>query len=94
MTFGTFLVTFGLAGVSLLLGVTVGTFWLSNQIRDLGFWFFALLFMGLVGAVVTSYSPIVQPLWLHYVLIVLTPFVLGIVGLSLLIGRGGAVKGE
>ncbi|WP_435748726.1 hypothetical protein [Microbacterium sp. PMB16] len=41
-----------------------------------------------------SYHPIVEPLWLHYVLIVLVPFVLGFLGLSLLIGRGSGRESE
>lgn len=94
MTLGTFLITFGLAGASLLLGVIVRSFWIGNEVRETGFWFVALLFMGGIGAVVTSFDPVVQPLWLHYVLTVLGPFILGFVGLSLLIGRRSGGESE
>lgn len=87
MTFGMFLVAFGVAGISMILGVIVRTFWISNRVNGAGFWLLALLFMGGIGAVTTAYNPVVEPLWLHYVLIVVAPFVVGFIGLSVLIGR-------
>ncbi|MFT4158110.1 MAG: hypothetical protein QM630_09345 [Microbacterium sp.] len=94
MTFGTFLITFGVAGISLILGVIVRTFWISSRVNGAGFWLLALLFMGSIGAVITAYSPVVEPLWLHYVLIVVAPFVVGFIGLSVLIGRRPAADEE
>lgn len=94
MTFGTFLVAFGVAGTFLILGAMIRTLWISDHVRGVGIWLMALLFMGGVGAVVTAYSPVVEPLWLHYVLIVLTPAIIGFVGLSVLIGRGSTTGQE
>lgn len=89
MTFGTFLTTFGVAGAFLMIGAMVRTLWISDQIRAVATWLLPLLFMGGIGAFVTSYHPVVEPLWLHYVLIVLCPFAVGYVGLALLLrGRG------
>jgi hypothetical protein len=94
MTLGMFLVAFGVAGISVILGVIVRTFWISNRVNGAGFWLLALLFMGGIGAVTTAYNPVVEPLWLHYVLIVVAPFVVGFIGLSVLIGRRPAGDDE
>lgn len=94
MTFGTFLTTFGVAGASLMIGAMVRTLWITDHVRAVATCLLPLLLMGGIGAFVTSYHPIVEPLWLHYVLIVLCPFVVGYVGLALLLRGGGVVDDE
>lgn len=88
MSFGTFLITFGVIGIWFLLGVMTRTLWLRDDVHAVRTWSGPLLFMGGIGAFTSSYHPIVEPLWLHYVLIVGIPLVVGYVGLALLIGRG------
>lgn len=65
-----FLIVFGVVGASLLLGAMTRTLWLSDDVKAVGWWSGPLLFMGGVGAFTSSYHPVVEPLWLHYVLIV------------------------
>ena len=43
MTFGTFLMTFGLIGASLLVGVIVRTFWIADEVQGVGLWLVVLL---------------------------------------------------
>ncbi|MFJ4223699.1 hypothetical protein [Microbacterium sp. NPDC089695] len=81
-------------GTSLILGMMMRTLWVTNRVRAVGLWLLPLLVMGALGAFVTSYRPIADPLWLHYVLIVGCPFAVGFVGLALLIGRGSADERE
>lgn len=92
MSFGTFLITVGVAGTSMMLGAMVRTLWITDRVRVVGRWLLPLLLMGGIGAFVTSYHPVADPLWSHYVLIVGCPFVIGFVGLALLIGRGRAAE--
>lgn len=94
MSFGTFLITFGVVGVSFLVGVMVRTLWITSEVRAVSSWLAPLLFMGCIGAFTTSYHPVVEPLWLHYVLIVAVPFAGGYVALALLIGRGAEPSSE
>lgn len=92
MSFGTFLITVGVVGTSMMLGAMVRTLWITDHVRAVGRWLLPLLLMGGIGAFITSYHPVADPLWLHYVLIVGCPFIIGFVGLALLIGRGSAVE--
>lgn len=94
MTFANSLTTIGVAGASLLIGAMVRTLWISEQVRAVAVWLLPLLLMGGIGAFVTSYHPVAEPLWLHYVLIVVSPFGVGYVGLALLIGRGGGMADD
>ncbi|WP_449407306.1 hypothetical protein [Microbacterium maritypicum] len=86
--------TFGVVGTSLLLGVMTTTLWLSDDVKAVGRWAGALFFMGSVGAFTTSYYPVIEPLWVHYLLIVGLPFAAGYIGLALLIGRGSTDRDE
>lgn len=94
MTFGSFLTTFGVVGAAMMIGAMLRTLWITDQIRAVATWLLPLLFMGGIGAFVTSYHPIVEPLWLHYLLIVLCPFAVGYVGLALLLRGGGPANDE
>lgn len=86
MDFVALLITFGVVGGSLLLGVMTRTLWLKEDVKS-RWWAGPLFFMGGVGAFTTSYHPVVEPLWLHYVLIVAVPFAVGYIGLALVTRR-------
>lgn len=94
MDFASFVITFGVVGAWLLLGVMTRTLWLLDDVKAVGRFAVPLLFMGGIGAFTTSYHPVVEPLWVHYLLIVAVPFAVGHIGLVLVTGRHSRVPGE
>lgn len=94
MDFASFVITFGVVGAWLLLGVMTRTLWLTDEIKAVGRWAVPLLFMGGIGAFTTSYHPVTEPVWLHYLLIVAVPFAVGYIGLALVSRRNSADADE
>lgn len=85
MTFSGFLMVVGMVGAAFLVGVILRTLGLRETVRGAGIWLAALVFMGAVAAVTSARSPLIEPLWLHYVVFLAVPFAAGFVGLSLLV---------
>lgn len=84
MDFGSFLMYFGMIGCSLLLGVVLRSFSIRETMQGIGMIFAALIFMGGIASALTAQYPLIEPLWLHYLVFVGGPLSIGYFGLAIL----------
>ncbi len=78
MTLIDFAMNAGMAGAAFMLGVMTGCLRISAHVRGLGIGVLMMLVMGSIAAISVTRGPVVEPLWLHYVLFALVPYLLGI----------------
>lgn len=78
MTFIDFAMNVGMAGAALILGVMTASLRIADHVRGVGIGMLTMLVMGGIAAVSVAYGPVVEPLWLHYVVFALVPYILGL----------------
>lgn len=85
MTGIAFFMTVGMAGAAFLLGVMTCSLRIADHLRGVGIGILLMLAMGSIAAISVARGPLVGPLWLHYLLFALTPYVLGFAVLAILL---------
>lgn len=89
-----FTLTVGLIGSSFLLGIVARSLGVRETFTGTGIWTLAMAFILAAVSFLSALRPVLQPLWLQYLLLDVLPFAVGFIGLSLLIGRRPAVDEE
>lgn len=85
MTGIAFFMTIGMAGAAFLLGVMTCSLKVADSVRGVGEGVLLMLAMGSIAAISVAHDPLVQPIWLHYLLFALAPYILGYVFLAVLL---------
>jgi hypothetical protein len=81
----TFFMTIGMAGAAFLLGVMTCSLRIADSVRGVSIGILSMLAMGTVAAISVARGPLPGPLWLHYLLFALVPFLLGFATLAVLL---------